>query len=94
MTPPHRVPLCPTQRYSAIKLSCSLLCSPVMHLDAPKDPYDLYFYTPDAWVPSHIATKQPPCTPPLPPKLPPPPRGGRPQRLEPLSPATLPNNFV
>uniref|UniRef100_A0A286ZV74 Golgi associated olfactory signaling regulator n=3 Tax=Sus scrofa TaxID=9823 RepID=A0A286ZV74_PIG len=67
---------------------------PVMHLDAPKDPYDLYFYAPDAWVPSHIATKQPPPTPPLPPKLPPPPRGGRPQRLEPLSPSTLPNNFV
>ncbi|XP_032341432.1 Golgi-associated olfactory signaling regulator isoform X1 [Camelus ferus] len=67
---------------------------PVMHLDAPKDPYDLYFYAPDAWVPSHIATKQPPPTPPLPPKLPPPPRGVRPQLLEPLSPATLPNNFV
>uniref|UniRef100_A0A8D2DI28 Golgi associated olfactory signaling regulator n=1 Tax=Sciurus vulgaris TaxID=55149 RepID=A0A8D2DI28_SCIVU len=67
---------------------------PVLHLDAPKDPYDLYFYAPDAWVPSHIATKQPPPTPPLPPKLPPPPRGGRPQRLESLSPATLPNNFV
>ncbi|XP_061244994.1 Golgi-associated olfactory signaling regulator [Bos javanicus] len=67
---------------------------PVMHLDAPKEPYDLYFYAPDAWVPSHIATKQPPPTPPLPPKLPPPPRGGRPQRLEPLSPATLPNNFL
>ena len=66
----------------------------VMHLDAPKEPYDLYFYAPDAWVPSHIATKQPPPTPPLPPKLPPPPRGGRPQRLEPLSPATLPNNFL
>ncbi|KAG8521397.1 Golgi-associated olfactory signaling regulator [Galemys pyrenaicus] len=64
---------------------------PVMHLDTPKD---LYFYAPDAWVPSHISTKQPPPTPPLPPKLPPPPRGGRPQRLEPLSPATLPNNFV
>ena len=27
-------------------------------------------------------------------KLPPPPRGDRPQRLEPLSPATLPNNFL
>ncbi|KAL2762955.1 Golgi-associated olfactory signaling regulator precursor [Daubentonia madagascariensis] len=67
---------------------------PVIHLDAPKDPYDLYFYAPDAWVPSHIATKQPPPTPPLPPKLPPPPRGGRSQRLEALSPATLPNNFV
>ncbi|XP_012316016.2 Golgi-associated olfactory signaling regulator [Aotus nancymaae] len=67
---------------------------PVLHLVAPKDPYDLYFYEPDAWVPSHIATKQPPPTPPLPPKLPPPPRGGRPQRLEALSPATLPNNFV
>nr|XP_012609938.1 Golgi-associated olfactory signaling regulator [Microcebus murinus]XP_012609939.1 Golgi-associated olfactory signaling regulator [Microcebus murinus]XP_012609940.1 Golgi-associated olfactory signaling regulator [Microcebus murinus]XP_020139049.1 Golgi-associated olfactory signaling regulator [Microcebus murinus]XP_020139050.1 Golgi-associated olfactory signaling regulator [Microcebus murinus] len=67
---------------------------PVMHLDTPKDPYDLYFYAPDAWVPSHIATKQPPPTPQLPPKLPPPPRGGRPQRLEALSPATLPNNFV
>ncbi|XP_069408755.1 Golgi-associated olfactory signaling regulator [Ovis canadensis] len=67
---------------------------PVIHLDAPKEPYDLYFYAPDAWVPSHIATKQPPPTPPLPPKLPPPPRGGRPQRLEPLSPATLPNNFL
>ncbi|KFO26214.1 hypothetical protein H920_12371 [Fukomys damarensis] len=67
---------------------------PVMHLDAPKDPCDLYFYAPDAWVPSHISTKQPPPTPPLPPKLPPPPRGGRPQRLEPLSPDTLPNNFV
>ncbi|KAM6154045.1 Golgi-associated olfactory signaling regulator [Erethizon dorsatum] len=67
---------------------------PVMHLDAPKEPYDLYFYAPDAWVPSHISTKQPPPTPPLPPKLPPPPRGGRPQRLEPLSPETLPNNFV
>ncbi|XP_034800748.1 Golgi-associated olfactory signaling regulator [Pan paniscus] len=67
---------------------------PVLHLDAPKDPYDLYFYAPDTWVPSHIATKQPPPTPPLPPKLPPPPRGGRPQRLEALSPATLPNNFV
>ncbi|XP_003638867.1 Golgi-associated olfactory signaling regulator [Canis lupus familiaris] len=67
---------------------------PVMHLEAPKDPYDLYFYAPDAWVPSHIATKQPPPTPPLPPKLPPPPRGNRPQSLEPLSPATLPNNFV
>ncbi|XP_012498504.1 PREDICTED: golgi-associated olfactory signaling regulator [Propithecus coquereli] len=67
---------------------------PVMHLDTPKDPYDLYFYAPDAWVPSHIATKQPPPTPPLPPKLPPPPGGGRPQRLEALSPATLPNNFV
>ncbi|XP_003940408.1 Golgi-associated olfactory signaling regulator [Saimiri boliviensis] len=67
---------------------------PVLHLDAPKDPYDLYFYAPDAWVPSHIATKQSPPTPPLPPKLPPPPRGGRPQRLEALSPATLPNNFV
>ncbi|KAK2509632.1 hypothetical protein MC885_021162 [Smutsia gigantea] len=65
-----------------------------MHLDTPKDPYDLYLYAPDAWVPSHIATKQPPSSPPLPPKLPPPPRGGRPQRLEPLSPATLPNNFV
>jgi hypothetical protein len=68
--------------------------SSVMHLDAPKDPYDLFFYAPDAWVPSHIATKQPPPTPPLPPKLPPPPRGARPQRLEALSPATLPNNFV
>ncbi|XP_058136567.1 LOW QUALITY PROTEIN: Golgi-associated olfactory signaling regulator [Dasypus novemcinctus] len=67
---------------------------PVLHLDAPKDPYDLYFYAPDAWVPSHIATKQPPPTPPLPPKLPPPPRGGLPQRLEALSPAALPNNFV
>ncbi|KAK2088908.1 hypothetical protein P7K49_034815 [Saguinus oedipus] len=67
---------------------------PVLHLDAPKDPYDLYFSAPDAWVSSHIATKQPPPTPPLPPKLPPPPRGGRPQRLEALSPATLPNNFV
>ncbi|XP_075394013.1 Golgi-associated olfactory signaling regulator [Tenrec ecaudatus] len=67
---------------------------PVMHLDTPKDPYDLYFYAPDAWVPSHIATKQLPPTPPLPPKLPPPPRGGPPQRLEALSPATLPNNFV
>ena len=65
-----------------------------MHLEAPKDPYDLYFYAPDAWVPSHIATKQPPPTPPLPPKLPPPPCGKRPQSLEPLSPATLPNNFV
>ncbi|XP_012883037.1 PREDICTED: Golgi-associated olfactory signaling regulator [Dipodomys ordii] len=67
---------------------------PVMHVNAPKDPYDLYFYAPDAWIPSHIATKQPPSTPPLPPKLPPPPRGGRPQPLEALSPATLPNNFV
>ncbi|XP_036996748.2 Golgi-associated olfactory signaling regulator [Artibeus jamaicensis] len=67
---------------------------PVMHLDTPKEPYNLYFYAPDAWVPSHIATKQPPPTPPLPPKLPPPPRGGRSQRLEPLSPATLPNNFA
>ncbi|XP_032025061.1 Golgi-associated olfactory signaling regulator [Hylobates moloch] len=67
---------------------------PVLHLDAPKDPYDLYFYAPDTWVPSHISTKQPPPTPPLPPKLPPPPRGSRPQRLEALSPATLPNNFV
>ncbi|XP_048224915.1 Golgi-associated olfactory signaling regulator [Perognathus longimembris pacificus] len=67
---------------------------PVLHLDAPKDPYDLYFYAPDAWIPSHIATKQPPSTPPLPPKLPPPPRVGRPQPLEALSPATLPNNFV
>ncbi|KAM7058636.1 Golgi-associated olfactory signaling regulator [Molossus nigricans] len=67
---------------------------PVMHLDTPKEPYNLYFYAPDAWIPSHIATKQPPPTPPLPPKLPPPPRGGHPQRLEPLSPATLPNNFV
>ncbi|XP_006868468.1 PREDICTED: protein Goofy [Chrysochloris asiatica] len=67
---------------------------PVMHLDTPKDPYDLYFYAPDAWVPSHITTKQLPPTPPLPPKLPPPPRGGPPQRLEALSPATLPNNFV
>ncbi|XP_008843268.1 Golgi-associated olfactory signaling regulator isoform X2 [Nannospalax galili] len=66
---------------------------PALHLDTPKDPFNLYFYAPDAWVPSHIATKQPP-TPPLPPKLPPPPRGGRPQRLEALSPATLPNNFV
>lgn len=68
--------------------------SAVMHLGAPKDPYNLYVYAPDAWVPSHIATKQPLPTPPLPPKLPPPPRGGRPQRLEPLSPSTLPNNFV
>ncbi|XP_019513719.1 PREDICTED: Golgi-associated olfactory signaling regulator [Hipposideros armiger] len=67
---------------------------PVMHLDAPKEPCDLYFYAPDAWVPSHIATQQPLPTPPLPPKLPPPPRGGRPQRLEPLSPSSLPNNFV
>ncbi|XP_063109160.1 Golgi-associated olfactory signaling regulator [Cavia porcellus] len=67
---------------------------PVIHLDAPKEPYDLYFYAPDAWIPSHISTKQPPPTPPLPPKLPPPPRGGCPQRLEPLSPETLPNNFV
>ncbi|XP_017356048.1 Golgi-associated olfactory signaling regulator [Cebus imitator] len=67
---------------------------PVLHLDAPKDPYDLYFYALDAWVPSHIATKQPPPTPPLPPKLPPPPRGGLPQCLEALSPATLPNNFA
>ncbi|XP_053463436.1 Golgi-associated olfactory signaling regulator [Nycticebus coucang] len=67
---------------------------PVMHLDTPKDPYDLYFYAPDAWIPSHITTKQPLPTPPLPPKLPPPPRGSRPQRLEALSPATLPNNFV
>ncbi|KAM6223630.1 Golgi-associated olfactory signaling regulator [Rhynchocyon petersi] len=67
---------------------------PVMHLDTPKEPYDLYFYAPDAWVPSHIATKQLPPTPPLPPKLPPPPRGGPPQRLEALSPASLPNNFV
>ncbi|XP_066127672.1 Golgi-associated olfactory signaling regulator [Saccopteryx bilineata] len=67
---------------------------PVIHLDTPKEPYDIYFYDPDAWVPSHIATKQPPPTPPLPPKLPPPPRGGRPQRLEPLSPALLPNNFL
>ncbi|XP_003801540.1 Golgi-associated olfactory signaling regulator [Otolemur garnettii] len=67
---------------------------PVMHLDTPKDPYDLYFYAPDAWIPSHIATKQPLPTPPLPPKLPPPPRGSRPQSLEALSPATLPNNFV
>ncbi|KAK1329953.1 hypothetical protein QTO34_010137 [Cnephaeus nilssonii] len=66
----------------------------VLHLDAPKEPYDLYFYAPDAWIPSHISTKQPPPTPPLPPKLPPPPRGGRSQRLEPLSPATLPDNFV
>ncbi|KAM8787730.1 Golgi-associated olfactory signaling regulator [Rhynchonycteris naso] len=67
---------------------------PVIHLDTPKEPYDLYFYAPNAWVPSHISTKQPPPTPPLPPKLPPPPRGGRPQRLEPLSPAMLPNNFL
>uniref|UniRef100_A0A8C5NW35 Golgi-associated olfactory signaling regulator n=1 Tax=Jaculus jaculus TaxID=51337 RepID=A0A8C5NW35_JACJA len=67
---------------------------PVLHLDAPKDPFDLYFYAPDAWVPSHISTKQLPPTPPLPPKLPPPPRGARPQRLEALSPATLPNNFA
>ncbi|KAM9226276.1 Golgi-associated olfactory signaling regulator [Dugong dugon] len=67
---------------------------PVMHLDAQKDPYDLYFYAPDAWVSSHIATKQPPPTPPLPPKPSPPPRGGLPQRLETLTPATLPNNFV
>ncbi|XP_052034743.1 Golgi-associated olfactory signaling regulator [Apodemus sylvaticus] len=65
---------------------------PVLHLDAPKDPLDLYFYAPDAWVPSHIATRQPPPTPPLPPKLPPPPRG--PQRLEALSPAALSPNFV
>ncbi|XP_038949990.1 Golgi-associated olfactory signaling regulator [Rattus norvegicus] len=65
---------------------------PVLHLDAPKDPLDLYFYAPDAWVPSHIATQQPPPTPPLPPKLPPPPRG--PQRLEALSPAALSPNFV
>ncbi|XP_016061493.1 PREDICTED: Golgi-associated olfactory signaling regulator [Miniopterus natalensis] len=67
---------------------------PVMHLDTPKEPYDLYFYAPDAWIPSHISTKQPPPTPPLPPKLPPPPRGDRPQRLEPLSPDALPTNFV
>ncbi|XP_040834141.1 Golgi-associated olfactory signaling regulator [Ochotona curzoniae] len=67
---------------------------PVLHLDTPKDPYDLYFYAPDAWVPSHIATKLQPPTPPLPPKLPPPPRGDRPQRLEALSPASLPNNFM
>nr|XP_019597165.1 PREDICTED: Golgi-associated olfactory signaling regulator isoform X2 [Rhinolophus sinicus] len=67
---------------------------PVMHLDAPKEPYDLYFYAPDAWVPSHITTKQPLPTPPLPPKLPPPPQGSCPQRLEPLSPSSLPNNFV
>ncbi|XP_036603610.1 Golgi-associated olfactory signaling regulator [Trichosurus vulpecula] len=68
---------------------------PALHLDAPKDPYDLHFYAPDAWVPSHIATKQPPSTPPLPPKLPPPPgRTSSPPRLEPLSPAALPNNFV
>ncbi|KAL6053685.1 hypothetical protein STEG23_018918 [Scotinomys teguina] len=65
---------------------------PVLHLDAPKDPLDLYFYASDAWVPSHIATQQPPPTPPLPPKLPPPPRG--PQRLEALSPAALSPNFV
>ncbi|XP_056652727.1 Golgi-associated olfactory signaling regulator [Monodelphis domestica] len=66
-----------------------------LHLDTPKDPYDLHFYAPDAWVPSHIATKQPPSTPPLPPKLPPPPgRASSPPRLEPLSPAALPNNFV
>ncbi|KAL1769541.1 Golgi-associated olfactory signaling regulator [Sigmodon hispidus] len=65
---------------------------PVLHLDAPKDPLDLYFYASDAWVPSHIATKQPPPTPPLPPKLPPPPRG--PQRLEALSPAALSPNFL
>ncbi|EGW04001.1 Coiled-coil domain-containing protein 155 [Cricetulus griseus] len=65
---------------------------PVLHLDTPKDPLDLYFYAPDAWVPSHIATRQPPPTPPLPPKLPPPPRG--PQRLEALSPAALSPNFV
>ncbi|KAF3814844.1 hypothetical protein GH733_017120 [Mirounga leonina] len=70
------------------------LGSPIMHLEAPKDPYDLYFCAPDAWVPSHIATKQPPPTPPLPPKLPPPPRGNRPQSLESLSPATLPSNLV
>ncbi|XP_051845775.1 Golgi-associated olfactory signaling regulator [Antechinus flavipes] len=68
---------------------------PALHLDAPKDPYDLHFYAPDAWVPSHIATKQPPSTPPLPPKLPPPPgRTSSPPRLEPLSPAALPNNFM
>ncbi|XP_068959557.1 Golgi-associated olfactory signaling regulator [Petaurus breviceps papuanus] len=68
---------------------------PALHLDAPKDPYDLHFYAPDAWVPSHIATKQPPSTPPLPPKLPPPPgRTSSPPRLEPLSPAALSNNFV
>ncbi|KAM9632789.1 Golgi-associated olfactory signaling regulator [Trichechus inunguis] len=67
---------------------------PVMHLDAQQDPYNLYFYAPDTWVSSHIATKQPSPTPPLPPKLPPPPSGGPPQRLETLSPATLPNNFV
>ncbi|XP_028717684.1 Golgi-associated olfactory signaling regulator [Peromyscus leucopus] len=65
---------------------------PALHLDAPKDPLDLYFYGSDAWVPSHIATQQPPPTPPLPPKLPPPPRG--PQRLEALSPAALSPNFV
>ncbi|OBS74475.1 hypothetical protein A6R68_14994 [Neotoma lepida] len=65
---------------------------PVLHLDAPKDPLDLYFYASDGWVPSHIATQQPPPTPPLPPKLPPPPRG--PQRLEALSPAALSPNFV
>ncbi|XP_036037823.1 Golgi-associated olfactory signaling regulator [Onychomys torridus] len=65
---------------------------PALHLDAPKDPLDLYFYASDAWVPSHIATQQPPPTPPLPPKLPPPPRG--PQRLEALSPAALSPNFV
>ncbi|XP_028644659.1 Golgi-associated olfactory signaling regulator [Grammomys surdaster] len=65
---------------------------PVLHLNAPKDPLDLYFYASDAWVPSHIATHQPPPTPPLPPKLPPPPRG--PQRLEALSPAALSPNFV
>lgn len=70
------------------------LVSAVLHLDTPKDPYDLYFYAPDAWVPSHIATKLQPPTPPLPPKLPPPPRGDRPQRLEALSPASLPNNFM
>ncbi|CAO2632814.1 Golgi-associated olfactory signaling regulator [Lemmus lemmus] len=65
---------------------------PALHLDAPKDPVDLYFYAPDAWVPSHIATQQLPPTPALPPKLPPPPRG--PQRLEALSPAALSPNFV
>ncbi|XP_059134737.1 Golgi-associated olfactory signaling regulator [Peromyscus eremicus] len=65
---------------------------PVLHLDAPKDPLDLYFYAPDAWVPSHIPTHQPPPTPPPPPKLPPPPRG--PQRLEALSPAALSPNFL
>ncbi|XP_040592078.1 Golgi-associated olfactory signaling regulator isoform X3 [Mesocricetus auratus] len=65
---------------------------PVLHLETPKDPLDLYFYAPDAWVPSHIATRQPPAAPPLPPKLPPPPRG--PQRLEALSPSALSPNFA